>query len=411
MLDLNSLKDKKLGLVLEGGGARGAYQFGAIKALYEAGFNFEGITGTSIGALNGALLVQGGYEKLSEFWNDVRSSKIYEIDDETVLKASTHNFNIKWAFGSVSKLVKNIKQNTISSSEKMREYFGSFFDEKKIRQSEMDFGFVTFSLTEMKPLEVFKEDIPQGKLVDYLIASACHPVYGYLKIDEEKFVDGGVWDNLPINLLAKKGYKNIVAIRTKQKPPRRRIQYSDLNIFYIAPFEKLGRSIYFTEEKMKDSEHQGYFDAIRCLKGYVGKRFYYFPYSDDEFMSHFNKIDSDVYTELVEELSGNVVKSKAACQRILSTIIKDELKLKTGDTKEAFETLFELFGAALKVERFEIYNIGDFLLKVSSSAVNKGDSLPMFIRNLKTVKSLKLREIFYRLAYNLNSENETNKNV
>lgn len=50
---------KEYGLVLEGGGAKGAYQIGAWKALKEAGVKIKGIAGTSVGALNGALICMG----------------------------------------------------------------------------------------------------------------------------------------------------------------------------------------------------------------------------------------------------------------------------------------------------------------------------------------------------------------
>ncbi len=51
------------GLVLEGGGAKGAYHIGAYRALMEEGIEIQGIAGTSVGALNGAILAQGDYEK------------------------------------------------------------------------------------------------------------------------------------------------------------------------------------------------------------------------------------------------------------------------------------------------------------------------------------------------------------
>ena len=47
---------KEYGLVLEGGGAKGAYQIGAWKALKEAGVKINAVAGTSVGALNGALI-------------------------------------------------------------------------------------------------------------------------------------------------------------------------------------------------------------------------------------------------------------------------------------------------------------------------------------------------------------------
>ena len=51
-----------LGLVLEGGGAKGSYHAGAIKALHESGYSFDGVMGTSIGAINGAIVAQGDTE-------------------------------------------------------------------------------------------------------------------------------------------------------------------------------------------------------------------------------------------------------------------------------------------------------------------------------------------------------------
>ena len=52
IIDLN----KEYGLVFDGGGARGAYQIGAWRALSEAGVKVSAVAGTSVGALNGALV-------------------------------------------------------------------------------------------------------------------------------------------------------------------------------------------------------------------------------------------------------------------------------------------------------------------------------------------------------------------
>ena len=59
------------GLVLEGGGAKGAYQIGAWKALKELGIDIKGVAGTSVDALNGAMIVQDDFEKAYEVWHDV----------------------------------------------------------------------------------------------------------------------------------------------------------------------------------------------------------------------------------------------------------------------------------------------------------------------------------------------------
>ena len=59
---------KEYGIVLEGGGAKGAYQIGAWKALVEAGVKIKGIAGTSVGALNGALMCMGDLENAEQVW-------------------------------------------------------------------------------------------------------------------------------------------------------------------------------------------------------------------------------------------------------------------------------------------------------------------------------------------------------
>ena len=60
---------KEYGLVFDGGGARGAYQIGAWEALVEAGVKINAVAGTSVGALNGALVCMGDVDKAEDIWS------------------------------------------------------------------------------------------------------------------------------------------------------------------------------------------------------------------------------------------------------------------------------------------------------------------------------------------------------
>ena len=71
-----------LGLVLEGGGARGAFQIGAFQALNEKGFRFDGVAGTSIGAINGALLAQGDFDLALAWWRRLNVNMLFDTHDE-----------------------------------------------------------------------------------------------------------------------------------------------------------------------------------------------------------------------------------------------------------------------------------------------------------------------------------------
>ena len=73
-------------LALEGGGAKGAYQIGAWKALREAGVKINAVAGTSVGALNGALIVMGDLDKAEDIWKNIRYSQVMDVDDDTMAR-------------------------------------------------------------------------------------------------------------------------------------------------------------------------------------------------------------------------------------------------------------------------------------------------------------------------------------
>ena len=72
---------KTYGLVFDGGGARGAYQIGAWRALTEAGVKIEAVAGTSVGALNGALVCMGNLEQAERIWSEMTFSRVMDGDD------------------------------------------------------------------------------------------------------------------------------------------------------------------------------------------------------------------------------------------------------------------------------------------------------------------------------------------
>lgn len=76
----------KIGLVLGGGGAKGAYQIGCWKALRESGFvNFDAIAGTSVGALNAVLVAQDEFGKAESIWHDMSFGRVLRFRWQTLL--------------------------------------------------------------------------------------------------------------------------------------------------------------------------------------------------------------------------------------------------------------------------------------------------------------------------------------
>ena len=74
--------NKEYGLVLAGGGIKGAYQVGVWKALKELGINITAITGASIGSINGAFMLQDDLEEMIKIYENITISDIVEVNSK-----------------------------------------------------------------------------------------------------------------------------------------------------------------------------------------------------------------------------------------------------------------------------------------------------------------------------------------
>lgn len=388
------------GLVLEGGGAKGSYHVGAYKALMELGVEIGGIAGTSIGAINGALMVQGDYELLEKVWYNVNSHELFDIDEKAI--DNIKNFNLQEInFSYLIHQSKEILNNRGLDTTKMRELFDTYVDEDKIRKSNIDFGIVTVNMTDKKPLELYKEDIPEGKLVDFLLASANLPAFRMEEMDGKKYLDGGFYDNLPIGLLAKKGFKNIIAVRTMAIGIVKKVKTKDLNIIYIQPAVGLGGmlgSLDFNREKAEELIKLGYYDTMKVFKRLRGYRYYCTPYEGDfiqvlvDFLlQHKEKIENigmmlgfeDVYDErmLFEKILPRV-------EAIL------DMKGKN-DYQDILLRLTERIAEKYDIERYKIYSAKEFMELTAKKFIEKPlaftRNVPAFVKRNK-ILSLAVKE-------------------
>lgn len=266
------------GLVLEGGGTKGAYQIGAYKALKGMGMDFQGITGSSIGALNGAYMVQDDIRIMEEIWLEYDYKHFINVDFETYEKLKDMDLSMKRMNQILSLIKKSFKENDGIDITPLREMLEDTLDEDKIRNKGIDFGMVTMYIDKkLNPQSLFLEDIPKGRLVDYLIASASLPIFKMNVMDNKLYVDGMFVDNLPIGMLEKKGYKDIVAIRIQDNLQGTISikKHSDLNLKVVYPSEYLGGSMNKDRGHIQKNINLGYLDTMKTFEKYDGVRFYF----------------------------------------------------------------------------------------------------------------------------------------
>lgn len=353
------------GLALEGGGAKGAFHVGALQAFFDRGITFDAVTGTSIGALNGAMIAQGDFETLKMLWTNAAISKVADVDDAEFDKLMSGDYDRSL----VKYLVKKARE-VISSRgmpiDKLKSIVDKYIDEDKLRASKIDYGLVTVAVSNgWEPMELFKEDVPEGLLKDYILASAYYPLYNRPEIGGKRFLDGGIYNNCPISPLVRKGYSDIVAIRTGSRMPMRGVIDRSVKVTYVIPSESLGGTVDLRKSHVEYNMKLGYFDALRTLDKLGGFRYYIEPMEVAEAMSFMLNLRESAFSDL-----SDVLREKGPRNTIFAhafAVAHAELDLP--DKFGAVETMTAILEEAARihgVEKFKIYTLNDFLKEIKS---------------------------------------------
>lgn len=262
------------GLVLAGGGAKGAYQIGAWRAMREMNVSFSAVSGVSIGAINGALIITGDYDNAIKLWKNVRVDESVKIESE--LKDPGNLFSTK----NYPVLLKEIFKNGGIDASPTKEYLKSFIDEKKVREAGIPLNFVTYQLSALKPLELDLDEIPEGELLDYILASAKFPGVSNIGPDGEWYIDGGTYDNAPVSIIRKKGVNRFIVIDiSTHKGIAHQDDFSCAQVVCIRPYDvdELGASFDFDEEMMEKRMTLGYLDTLKAFGRLSGNVFHFEP--------------------------------------------------------------------------------------------------------------------------------------
>ena len=275
------MDEKEYGLVLSGGGTRGAFQVGVWKALKELEIDIKAIAGTSIGALNGALFLQDDFNSTVKLYERIKIDNIMKIEG---VNADKNIFDLSNIFNVAS----NYKKQKGIDNTPLREMIKQYINMEKVYNSDIDFGLVSYSVKNKTPLQKFKNEIPKDQMEDYLLASACFPIFKPQVIDGEEYFDGGLYDNTPSNMLIEKGYKNIIIVDMAGMGFNRKSVKREAYIKVISPSEALGGTFEFNHEKIVNNIKMGYLDTMKSFNKLQGHMYYFKPEEFAKMLEKFN---------------------------------------------------------------------------------------------------------------------------
>ncbi|MFA6800649.1 MAG: patatin-like phospholipase family protein [Acholeplasmataceae bacterium] len=212
----------KIGLALGGGGARGSFQLGVVKALRDLGVleQILYVSGTSIGAINTLMIMNGLSDKrMLEIWNKIDNSGIYGDGPDRFKEDKQGIFSLQDLYDLVKK--------ELSISEIKESKIHGFATTTKIPKESL-IDQVIFSRMEKKVFYLNDmKDPTQGAL-----ASASMPIlFGPSNIKDDYYIDGGVKDNCPVQPLIEQGCDIVIAVPVHYglRPKK----YRDSNILLI----------------------------------------------------------------------------------------------------------------------------------------------------------------------------------
>ena len=355
-MELKFDTSKTYAIALEGGGAKGAYEAGVWKALDEVGVKYDAVAGTSVGALNGAMMAARELDTAICLWENVRFSQVFEADDARMKKIYNKDLDGLDVKGLLRDVVGIVRDGGLDI-EPLRRMMKTYINEERIRKSDVEFFFVTYSLTDMEEVELSAKELEEGKLIDMLLASAYVPVFQRKKLDGKDYVDGSVQNIVPIDALLKRGYRDIIMVRIYGMGFEKKIQIpEDANVITIAPTEKLGGILQFDAESTKRDMTLGYFDGMRMLYGLAGEK-YYIDRQWSEMQAYF------VLKGLIERLLGEEIPLRDMNERLLPRFAR-KMKAKEGDYYAMLLRFLEKIAEQAGVSPFKIRTEAELLQEI-----------------------------------------------
>lgn len=271
------MKFKKLGIALAGGGGKGAYQIGVWNALRESGLeaHIAAVAGTSVGALNGAMMAQRQYELAEKMWLKVERHNLLTMEDMGGMA--------QWLLQKLpsdrllARLLNSAASKGLFKREGLQAMIAEGVDSARLANSSVP---LTVTWHHDHDNRVVYRTLRDPALVaDGLLATAALPmIFDQVRIEGELYSDGGFYwgvpfrklDNTPVRALQDAGCDTVIVICLSQDDltvsPQ---QFPGMRIIPIVPRRSLGTGLAtldFSNDGAARRMQQGYTEAKEIFR-------------------------------------------------------------------------------------------------------------------------------------------------
>lgn len=389
-------------IVLSGGGSKGAYQVGVWKALKKLKIDYDIVTGTSIGSVNGMLMVQKELWKTIWLWKNIGFQSLYDTPFPTKFDTLEEKKEV------YKKYIENFLEHGGMSTSKMRKLLDRVYNDRLFKSSNIDYGIVTVNLTKKRPMCIKKKEMGDN-VVDYVLASSCcFPAFQQLDINGEKFIDGGYYDNLPINLAIELGADEIIAVDLDAVGFKKKIKMPADKITYIRPRNNIGSFLIFDKKMASRAIDYGYYDTMKIYHRLDGDKY---TFKKGELAKNYQNYGSGLvdYCEQLFSDNNEGIYTNILKQNLFNRILKTK---KEYEIKKVLNQTLEFLGTLLEIDACHIYSANDFNHKLIKK-INETNEMSVSLIEEK-IKNRKIKELLntkfiVKYIYNLLNKNGSQK--
>ena len=266
------MQRKGTALVLAGGGGKGAYHMGVWKALREYGVdrNITSISGTSVGALNMVLFAQGDYTLAEKLWRNITSEDILTVDIKKIMLNLISSGVIK-SGPYLAMMMRSLYGSGVFSREGLLKIIDENIDLSIIGNSEYELFAAAYNMDKFDVDYLSLNGRNEKDIKNILLATSALPIiFNSEEVDGNRYMDGGIKDNVPIKPLYDRGYRTFIVVHLSRDSMIDKEKFEDANIIEIVPSKNQGNLIKGTLDFSKDGADrriiQGYNDAVKILK-------------------------------------------------------------------------------------------------------------------------------------------------
>ncbi|OYQ62212.1 patatin [Pseudanabaena sp. SR411] len=310
---MNYPNKSTVGLVLVGGGAKGAYQVGALKYLDEIGLDPHIIAGTSIGALNGAVLASNGtfsqsVQRLDQLWTDLGEAEILRPNAGLMkplisygLQSTVPMFR-EWMLSFLYEIGILEDTKSIFNPAPIENFLRQAVKPDLLRNGtelwitafpSLNIPYVDNDLL-VAAIDFFRSRMgtkadwlcvqdcdDDDTLYNTILASAAIPLaFPKRQVNGKKYVDGALADNIPLGALAAKGCTHAIVIHLGNGTTWDRYDFPNQTIIEIRPEQSINKSdafligegsalLDFSPERISELKRRGYADAKLCMDNII----------------------------------------------------------------------------------------------------------------------------------------------